>query len=225
MRVSLSDVVNNTHHGIASMRKNEFNVVYIVDLDHTIVNVETTSHFLEFLGCRRSLLLIKPLLIFAQIFTLVLFRLFKTGVDFSKYLKLRVCLRNLDKEFIDTLAHKYVEMLLGNGLLLNEQVIKFLSKVRETHLTVLLTASISPIANCFYDLGFKKVYSSEIEYRNEKFYRIRDLYGRKHMVIKAFLNLGGISMLIIIDDSPEKEIIKLAKKDQRLKIINPRALR
>jgi hypothetical protein len=166
----------------------------------------------------------KPLLIFAQIFTLVFFRLFKTGIDFSKYLKLRVCLRSLDKEMIDTLARKYVKMLLGNGLLLNEQVLKLLSKVRETHLTVLLTASISPIANCFYDLGFKMVYSSEIMYRNKKFYKIRDLYGHKHMVIKAFLNLRGISKLIIIDDSPENEIIKLAKKDQRLKIINPRAL-
>ena len=209
---------------IVSMRKNQLNVVYIIDLDHTIVNVETTSHFLELLGCRRSLLLMKPLLIFAQIFTLVFFRLFKTGIDFSKYLKLRVCLGSLDKEMIDTLARKYVKMLLGNGLLLNEQVLKLLSKVRETHLTVLLTASISPIANCFYDLGFKMVYSSEIMYRNKKFYKIRDLYGHKHMVIKAFLNLRGISKLIIIDDSPENEIIKLAKKDQRLKIINPRAL-
>jgi len=205
------------------MRKNQLNVVYIIDLDHTIVNVETTSHFLEFVGCRRSLLLMKPLLIFAQIFTLVLFRLFKTGIDFSKYLKLRVCLRNMDKELIDTLAHKYVKMLLENGSLLNEQVLKFLSKVRETHLTVLLTASISPIANGFYDLGFNMIYSSEIMYRNKKFYTIRDLYGHKHMVIKAFLNLSNISRLIVIDDSPEKEIIKLAKKDQRLKIINPRA--
>jgi phosphoserine phosphatase len=207
------------------MKKNEFKVIYVIDLDHTIVNVETTSHFLEFLGCRRSLLLMKPLLIFTQIFTLVLFRLFKTGIDLSKYLKLRVCLRNLDKGLIDALAHKYVEILLDNSLLLNEQVSKFLSKVRETHLTVLLTASISPIANCFYDLGFRRVYPSEIIYRNKKFYRIRDLYGRKHMVIKAFLNFGGISRVIFIDDSPEKEIIELAKKDQRLKIINPRALR
>jgi len=207
------------------MKKNEFKVVYVIDLDHTIVNVETTSHFLEFLGCRRSLLLMKPLLIFAQIFTLVLFRLFKTGIDFSKYLKLRVCLRNLDKELIDTLAHKYVKMLLGNSLPLNEQVLKFLSKVHETHLTVLLTASISPIANCFYDLGFRRVYSSEIIYRNKKFHRIRDLYGHKHMVIKAFLNFWDISRIIIIDDSPEKEMIELAKKDQRLKIINPVTLK
>jgi len=207
------------------MKKNEFKVVYVIDLDHTIVNVETTSHFLKFLGCRRSLLLMKPLLIFAQICTLVLFRLFKTGIDFSKYLKLRVCLRNLDKALIDTLAHRYVKMLLGNSLLLNEQVLKFLSKVHETHLTVLLTASISPIANRFYDLGFRKIYSSEIIYRNKKFYRIHDLYGHKHIVIKAFLNFWDISRVIIIDDSPEKEMIELAKKDQRLKIINPVALK
>jgi phosphoserine phosphatase len=203
------------------MEKNKFRVIYVIDLDYTIVNVETTSHFLDFLGCQRLLSLMKPLLIFAQIYTLVSLRLFRTGIDFSKYLKLRVCLRNLDKAFINTLAHRYVEMLLGNNSLLNEQVLKFLSKVRETHLTVLLTASISPIANCFYDLGFRKIYSSEIVYHNKRFHRISDLYGHKHIVIKALLNFRDISKVIIIDDSPEKEIIELAKKDQRLKIIKP----
>jgi phosphoserine phosphatase len=222
----LSDAVNKAFLGISfSMEKNKSRVVYVVDLDYTIVNVETTSHFFEFLRCQRLLSLMKPFLIFAQVCTLVFFRLFKTGIDFSKYLKLRVCLKNLDKALIDTLAHRYVEMLLGNNSLLNEQVLKFLSKVHETHLTVLLTASISPIANCFYDLGFRKVYSSEIVYRNKRFHRIRDLYRHKHIIIKAFLNFRDISEVVIIDDLPEKEIIELTKKDQRLKIINPRTLK
>jgi len=207
------------------MEKNVFRVVYIIDLDYTIVNVETTSHFLNFLGCRRSLLFMKPFLILAQIFTLVLFKLFRTGIDFSKYLKLRVCLRNLDKALIDTFAHRYIEMLLSSNSLLNEQVLKLLSKVHETHLTVLLTASISPIANYFYNLGFRKVYSSEIVYNKRIFHRIRDLYGHKHIVVKAFLNFRDIDKVIIIDDSPEKEVIELAKKDRRLKIINPRTLK
>jgi len=207
------------------MEKNTSRVVYVVDLDYTIVNVETTSHFLVFLGCQRLLSLMRPFLILAQIYTLISFRLFKGGIDFSKYLKLRVCLRNLDETLIGTLAHRYVKMLLGNNLLPNKQVLSFLSKVREAHLTILLTASISPIAHCFYELGFKKIYSSEIIYRNKRFYRIRDLYGHKHMLIKGFLKFRDISEIIIVDDSPEREIIELAKKDQRLKIINPHTLK
>jgi phosphoserine phosphatase len=207
------------------MEKNTPRVIYVVDLDYTIVNVETTSHFLGFLGCQRLISLMRPFLIFAQIYTQVSFRLFKTGIDFSKYLKLRLCLRNRDKTLIDALAHRYVKMLLSSNLLLNGQALKFLSEIYKTNLIVLLTASISPIAYYFYELGFRKIYSSEIVYRNKRFYRIRDLYGHKHMIIKAFLKFRDISEVVIIDDSPEKEINELAKKDQRLKIINPHTLK
>jgi len=157
-----------------------------------------------------------------QLLTLVLFRLFKTGIDFQKYLKLKVCLRNFDEALINALAHRYVEMLLNNNSLLNKQVLRLLAQARKNHcLTVLLTASISPIANRFYELGFWKVYSSEIVYRDGRFHRLRDLHGRKYTIVKAFLKLREIGKVVVIDDSPEREVIEIAKRDRRLKIIQP----
>ena len=206
------------------MKEDKLRVIYIIDLDHTLVNVETVSNFLDFLGYQRLLSIIKPFLIFLQILTLLFLRLFKAGIDFSKYLKLRMCLRNLDKALIDMFAHRYAKTLLDYNLV-NKQVLKFLSRACENNLTILLTASVSPIANCFQDLGFKKVYSSEIVYRNRRFHRLQDLYGRKHIIVKSLLNLRNVSKVIIIDDSPEKEIIEIAKKDQRIKIISPHALK
>jgi len=197
--------------------------VFVVDLDYTLVNIETTSHFLESVGCKKVFTILGPFPFFAGILSLFLSKLFGIGFDFQKYIKLKLCLSNLNEEQLDKLAYKYIHTLLYKERLLNKYLFKLLQHLRRKYPIILLTASISPIARCFSDLGFTKVYSSEILFRNRRFYRIRDLYQHKYMIIKALLNLKDIKEIIVFDDSPEREIIKLAKHDSRLKLFKVHA--
>jgi hypothetical protein len=199
--------------------KKRFKKICIIDLDYTLVNVETTSHFLESIGFQRTLMLMSPLLLLTGVMSLLLSKLFKIGIDIPKYLKLKACLRTLNEAPINELACKYVGKLLVDDRLFNKRLVKILSELCENSLVILLTASISPIANCFHSVGFMKIYSSELVYRNGKFHRLIDLYQRKYMIVEAILRISDVAKMIVIDDSPEKEITELARKERRLKVI------
>ncbi len=204
---------------MGELLENEIKKICIVDLDYTLVNVETTSHILKSIGFQRTMMLMSPLLLLISVMNLLLSKLFKVRVDIPKYLKLKACLRTLDETTINELACKYVKRLLVDDRLLNKLVIKALSQLCVDALVILLTASISPIANCFHSVGFTKIYSSELVYRNGRFHRLIDLHQRKHVIVKAILRINDVAKVIVIDDSPEKEIIELSRRDQRLKIV------
>jgi len=197
--------------------------IFVVDLDYTLVNTETTSHFLESIGCKKVITVFRPFLFFASILSLLLSKLFGISFDFQKYIKLKLCLNNLSEEQLYSLSYKYVHSVIYKEGFLNRYLFKLLQNLQRKYPIILLTASISPIAKGFSDLGFVIIYSSEIFFRNGKFYRICDLYQRKYMIIKALLNLKGVKEIIIFDDSPEKGIMKLAIQDPRLKLFKVHA--
>jgi len=198
--------------------------IFVVDLDYTLVNIETTSHLLESIGCKKVLTILRPFLFFTSILSLFLSKLFGIGLDFQKYIKLKLCLSDLNQEQLDRLACKYVDVLLYKEQLLNKHLFRLLQHLQRKYPIILLTASVSPIARCFSDFGFMKIYSSEILFQNGRFHRIHDLYQRKYTIIKALLNLKDVEKIIIFDDSPEKEIIKLAKYHSRLKVFKVHAI-
>lgn len=171
----------------------------IVDLDYTLVNVNTTFDFLRTFYYRKYTLFSKllwPLTLLNKILSL----------DVYKQMLLILCIRGETKQKLDELSKKYFKHILGrknehiNILLLN-----LLGGVKCKK--ILLTASLGIIARYFKGLGFDLVIGTNICYRNNKFYRIQDLYRNKHKVIKIFSKY--FDRIIVIEDSPEPEYAKV----------------
>lgn len=171
----------------------------IVDLDYTLVNVNTTFDFLRTFYYRKYVLfskLIWPLTLLNKVL----------GSDMYKQMLLTFCIKRKAKQELDALSERYFKHLLRhkNGYV-NILLLNSLKGVKCKK--ILLTASIDIIAEHFKKLGFDLVIGTNICYRNNKFYRIQDLYRNKHKVIEMLSKY--FDKIIVIEDSPEPEYAKI----------------
>ena len=169
---------------------------FIIDLDYTLVNVDTTNEFIQ-LVCPRKYYIFSKILQFI----VPINRLFKK-IDVYKNIMVYLCLVRKPKALLEKYSKDLCDLL--KKVHLNYSLIDKLKKVRrEGHVLILLTASLDVIAKNFRDLGFDIVIGSKTYYRNERFSRLWDLYHRKHKIIKILKKYS--KEIIVIEDKPEPE--------------------
>lgn len=167
----------------------------IVDLDFTLVNVNTTFDFLSMFFRRKYILfsrLLRPLTLLSNLL----------DSDVYKQLLLILCIKKRTREELERYSKAYFKYVLRHrDKRLNIMLLDLLKRVKCKK--ILLTSSIDVIAEPFKTLGFDFVISSKTYYKDGKFIRVKDLYGKKHKIIEA-LSKYFCSMLII-EDEPEPE--------------------
>lgn len=167
----------------------------VVDLDFTLVNLNTTFDFLNLFFHRKYIVfsrLLFPLLLLNKVF----------GSDVFKQLLLLSILwfEKRAKEELKELSKTYFKYLVSRRSI-NQSLLNFLKKLDCKK--ILLTASIDVIAEPFKELGFDIVIGSRIYYYNNIPVKILDLFGRKHKVIS---NLNKyFDEILVFDDSPEPQ--------------------
>jgi len=171
-------------------------VVYVVDLDHTLVGINSTYDFLKILCPLKCIVLSKLTFPFS-----LLNRVLKR--DLFKFIMLKLCMRSFDEKKVRLYAQKYYQKYLLKHL--NAPLLAFL-RTRKG-LKILLTASIDFIANNFKELGFNVVLSTKSFFREGRYFTILDLYGKKgrllHVISKYF------DKIVIFDDAPERSFYEL----------------
>jgi phosphoserine phosphatase len=197
--------------------KSKEKLAIVVDLDYTLVNTNTTFDFLKFVSPKRYEIfsrLLRPLQLFNSIVR-------KRMGDIYKITLTIICCGGMSKEMLENFASAYFNK---KNWTYNKNILSLLKNFQGRKF--LVTASLDLIAEKFKILGFDSVISSKMLYKNGKFYRLFDLYGRKHVVISKIL--AQFERLIIIDDSPEPELYtmgrnvivltpkKMGEKDERL---------
>ena len=169
---------------------------FIVDLDYTLVNVDTTNEFIRMVCPRRHHIFSKILRFIAP-----LNKLFKR-IDVYKNTIVYLCLMRKPKVLLEEYSRKLYNSLKRTHL--NYSLIDRLREIkRKGYVMILLTASLDIIAENFKDLGFDMVIGSRTYYRGNKFHRLRDLYQRKHRIIEILKRY--YKKIIIIEDDPEPE--------------------
>jgi hypothetical protein len=178
----------------------KFRYCIVVDLDYTLVDVDTTVT-LALMACtkvRRFLLNVLSMTVLWFIVPILNRVLAK---DVYKVMLLNMCIR-CDKDSLNNIANKAYRKALKH---LNISLMKILSRVNA--LRVLLTASIDIIAKRFTALGFDIVISSVTGCKDGKMWLILDLYRKKHKILKILLKY--CNKIIVVEDSPERQYYTL----------------
>ncbi|EMR74265.1 hypothetical protein MCGE09_00425 [Thaumarchaeota archaeon SCGC AB-539-E09] len=179
------------------------NIATIIDLDYTLVNVNTTFEFLR---------LVCPVkyAVFSKLFypLLLLNRIFKRR-DLYKKILIDLIIRGVPRGVLEQYARVYYNILNKNrNKYYNREVLSLLDNVHSQ--TILLSASLDIIVRNFKELGFDIVVGSQTNYKGEKFNSYSDLYNKKYMQLKVFLKY--FDRIVIIDDSPEPEFYSMSNK-------------
>jgi hypothetical protein len=178
----------------------KFQYCIVIDLDYTLVNIDTTAMLaLQACGKMRRLLL-KALS--ASLLRFIVPTLNKVLTrDIYKLILLRACIRCNRNSLKSVIDEVYREALRN----LNLALVKAVSQV--SGLKILLTASLDVIAKKFNTLGFNIVIGSVSECRDGKIWCSIDLYRKKHKILKVFLKY--CDEITIIEDSPEPQYCML----------------
>ena len=183
-------------------------VLLVVDLDYTLVEVNTVYDFLEKFYSRRFLLisrLLFPLLFFN--------RLLKT--DIYKQLLVTYCFKNVSEQCLRNSARTYFNYILRHrDRYLNQSVLEILLRQDDTTTKMLLTASLSIIAEQFKELGFDLVISSKTFFKNGKYSGMFDIFMKKHRILGCFSKY--FDQIIIFDDDPEPEYNNIKNTEVRV---------
>jgi len=172
----------------------------IVDLDYTLVNTNTTFDFLKFVHPKRYGILsklLRPLLLLNRI----------SRRDIYKTMLVLLCLFGISKEMLEHHARTYFDKSKEKWDY-NRDVLSFLKNFQGKK--ILLSASLDVIVKNFKELGYDYTIGSKMLYKNDRFYWLSDLHGRKHAKVKQLLE--HFDKLIIIDDSPEQEFYSMSNK-------------
>ena len=174
--------------------------IVIVDLDFTLVNSNTTFHFLEFIEFRLFKIfskLLKPVILLNKLFR----------KDFYKFLLVMLCVKGKYKKLLEKYSKIYYNYLVRNNYL-NHEIINLVKSIIEPNdVIVLLTASLDIIAENFRNIGFNIIIASKTYYRKNKFHYFTDLYGRKYKLLHFFNR--HFNDIVVIEDSPEPEYYKV----------------
>jgi hypothetical protein len=167
-----------------------------VDLDFTLVNVNTTFDFLRVFFYRRFFIfsrLLYPLVVVNKII----------GSDLYKQGLLFFCAGKTAKTELERCSKAYANYILNHGSqYFNAGLLSQLGNVK--HKKILITASIDIIANHLKEaLGFDLVISSKTYYSNNGFLRLQDLSHKKHKIVRTFSE--KFEQILIIEDAPEPE--------------------
>jgi phosphoserine phosphatase len=177
-------------------KKFKYRHCIVLDLDYTLVDVDTTVMLAMFTCTKIRRFLFKVLSISILRFIIpVLNRILER--DVYKAILLNMCIRHDENSFNNVVDKTYYEALNH----LNASLVKMISRVNA--LKVLLTASIDIIAKRFAALGFDIVISSITEHRNGRVWCILDLYRKKHKILKILLKY--CDKIIVVEDSPEPQ--------------------
>ena len=169
---------------------------FIIDLDYTLVNVDTTNEFIKMVCPRRYH-------IFSKVLRLVvpLNKLFKR-IDIHKNIVVYLCLTGKPKVLLKKYSRKLYSLLKRTHL--NNSLIDELKEFKKKgYMLILLTASLDIIAKNFKDLGFDVVIGSRTYYRDNKFHRLWDLYHKKHKIVEILKRY--CKEIVVIEDDPEPE--------------------
>lgn len=179
----------------------KFRYCVVVDLDYTLVGVDTTA-MLGLMMCSKTRRILLNLL-YMTILRFVIPILNKiVAKDVYKVLLLNMCSR-CDESSLDKLASKAYHEALNY---LNISLVKALLRVNA--LKVLLTASIDVIAKRFSTLGFDIVISSATKYKGGKVWLLLDLYRNKYKVLEMLLKY--CEKIVLFEDSPEHQYYRLS---------------
>lgn len=178
----------------------KFQRCIVVDLDHTLVGVDTTALLaMKACGEMRRLLLRALSASFLRLIVLGLNRVLTR--DIYKLLLLKTCIEHSEAHLDNAINEVYHEALKN----LNPALAKIIPQVNEPK--ILLTASLDIIAKKFASLGFDLVISSISERGNGKIWCSIDLYQKKHIILRTLLKCCG--EVIIIEDMPEPQYYTL----------------
>jgi hypothetical protein len=170
-----------------------------VDLDYTLINVNTTFDFLSTFYYRRYFVLSRllyPLVFLNKI----------VDSDVYKQALLMLCVGKETKAKLDEYSRTYTNFLLRHkNLYFNIQLLEYLDSINQKK--ILLTSSIDMVAAHLGQLGFDKVISSEMCFRNNRLLCLHDLYHRKHKVIRKFSDC--FAEMLIIEDTPEPQYFEI----------------
>jgi len=175
-------------------------VAYVIDLDHTLVRIDTTFEFLKLL-CPIKYAVLSKLLRPINFLNHILKR------DVYKMLMTKLCISSFSRmelEYYSKICYKvFVTRYLNHAL------VAFLHKKSGVP-KILLTASLDFIADNFKELGFNLVISSKTYFKNEIYHSLFDLHGRKSSLLQIISKY--FDEVIVIDDSPEPEFYNLRDK-------------
>jgi len=171
-------------------------VAYVVDLDYTLVGINTTYEFLKNLCPLKYTVLSRLMLPFS-----LLNRVLKR--DLFKFIMMKLCMRGFDEKRIELYTRKYYRRYLLKHL--NAPLLAFL-RIRKG-LKILLTASIDFIADSFKELGFDVVLSTKSFFRENRYYTILDLYSKKSRLLQVISKY--FDKVIVFDDTPEQSFYRL----------------
>ena len=186
--------------------KPRFNHCIVVDLDYTLVSIDTTAKLVE-VRCPWKYRLLS--LMFSALKPLMLLMNKMLNRDLYKLMLLRTCFKKCREPVLDDVIETIYREIEKSGL--NNSLLKILEKA--DGIKILLTASIDDIAKKFSRFSFDLVISSVIECREEELYSFLDLYKRKHVILKHLLKY--CNKIFIIEDSPEPQYKSL----ERVKVI------
>lgn len=184
-------------------------IALVVDLDYTLVRLNTTDELFRLMDPRkhRVLSIIFSKLLFYHL--LICNAIFKR--DVGKLLLVKIFARGFSKPTVNTYLKMLIETTVPtkiNGKLLSLlRAVKGRRRVGYNIITILLSASLDIIANEFKSLGFDYVLASRTYYnKNGDLVWFYDLYGKKHTIVRAMLQRRLFDKVIIFDDAPEKEL-------------------
>ncbi|PUA31624.1 MAG: hypothetical protein B7O98_08990 [Zestosphaera tikiterensis] len=171
-------------------------VAYVVDLDHTLVGINTAYEFLKIL-CPLKYMILSRLLFPFSFLNHILRR------DLFKFIMMKLCVRNFGEKEIKLYAQAYYRKYIPKHL--NTSLTVFLQT--QKGLKVLLTASIDLIADNLKELGFDIIISTKSFFKKGRYYTILDLYGKKGCLLQVVSKY--FSKIIVFDDAPEQSFYKL----------------
>jgi hypothetical protein len=202
--------LSNDFNNISDQNKAE---LIIVDLDFSLVKVNTTFDFLKTLHPIKYRIF-SDLLRFLN----VLNRLYKG--DLYKKMLVLLCMLGMPKKKIEYYSNIYKNSMEKKNRY-NRKILDFLSRTRTKK--VLLSASLDVLVKKFKELGFDIAIGSKTYYKYGRFFMFTDLYGKKHDIVKQFLK--SFNSIIIIDDSPEPELTRISYNGKKIYILNPDDIR
>jgi len=181
-------------------KRRQYSYCVIVDLDYTLVSIDTTAT-LAWVVCPHITKLILNILTLTFLRFVVPLLNRALDRDVYKLLVLKLCLRACN----DSLGRAVLEVYHRALKTLNKDLLKAIWRLNT--FKILLTASVDIVAKRFRNLGFGLMISSKIECREGRLYNLVDLYSKKHVIVKRLLKY--CDRIYIIEDSPEPQYEEL----------------
>jgi phosphoserine phosphatase len=179
--------------------------VIVLDLDFTLINVNTTFDFLNFLRPRRFY-------IFSKILKPVAFLNRFLERDIYKFLLVLLCIKGMPEKLLRKRSIEYYSQI--GKKYINYQLLKYVTSLPLKK--ILVTASLDIIAENFKNFGFDIIIASRTYYKKGKLHRFVDLFGRKHAIVQHLKR--HYKEIIIIEDSPEQKYYEI----DNVRVLSPR---